>query len=66
MVQPTESEIKEFLRVYDRLEKFDATTRFVRGYGALPDSDYPNKDCITVVAWLRELSEKTRYEENDE
>ena len=50
-------DIMEFLRVWERLTRHDATQRYVRGYGALEEKDYPNESCIRVVDWLRDKIE---------
>lgn len=47
-------DIKEFLRIVSKLEEHDARQRLIRGYGALPDSDYPNQSYIKTITWLKE------------
>ena len=55
--QPACRQIARFLEAFDVLIKFDATQRYVRGYGAFPSSwSTPDPDVVAVRAWLEALA----------
>jgi hypothetical protein len=62
--EPSKADILEFIRVWEKLWKHDMRRRQHAGYGALDESD--DKSHVRVIDWLKELSQKTAYEDNDE
>ncbi len=56
MTQPTKQELKKFLELFDKLIKFEADQRKVRGYSCFTEQDLPFPEIIKVIAWLKELT----------
>ncbi len=52
---PTQAQISRFIEVFEELDRFEATNRFVRGYGAFKESELGDESTIAVMAWLKGL-----------
>lgn len=56
MNQPSPNEVAEFLGAYERLSKFEATHRLIRGHGAFDAKELPIPACIKTIKWLYEVA----------
>lgn len=54
--QPGRKKIRVFLDVIERLDRFEATQRVIRGQGADINGPLPVPEVVEVLGWLRELS----------
>lgn len=51
---PTKDEIKKFMEVFDKLNRFEAEHRARCGWGVWIESDtLPIPEVMTVTAWLK-------------
>jgi hypothetical protein len=57
---PTKKEIRRFIEVVDKLSKFEAEQRTIRGWGAWSErtDTLPIPEAITVMNWLKDLAEE--------
>lgn len=53
---PSRKTIKTFLKVIERLDRYEATQRHIRGYGAGISGPLPVPEVVAVLAWLKELA----------
>lgn len=51
--EPTKAQLVRFIEVFEKLDGFEAQTRFTRGWGAFRAEELPDADVIAVMAWLR-------------
>ena len=58
MKTPNKKDIKEFIRIVNKLSGFESTQRLIRGHGAFEEKELPNKSTIIVLNWLRRICEK--------
>lgn len=56
MKQPSKRTIKKFLDVIEHLDRFEATQRAIRGYGAPIEPPLPVPEVIETIAWLKSLA----------
>ena len=60
---PPKAIIARFLEVWERLAKFEANQRAIRGYGAFEEKDLPIPAAITVIQWLKNLAGQEQEDE---
>ena len=53
MAKPTVKDIKKFLEIFDKLCKFEASQRIIRGYGCFSEAEIPFKEVVKVISWLK-------------
>lgn len=58
MSEPSASEIEAFLSVFNRLARFEAEQRHIRGYGCFDEKELHALDILPVFAWLRKLADE--------
>lgn len=52
--EPTKEEIERFIEVFNTLDRFEAQTRYARGYGAFSKGAVmPSPEVVKVIAWLQ-------------
>jgi hypothetical protein len=56
MSQPSRKVIRTFLKVIEKLDRYEATERHIRGYGAGIPGPLPVPEVVEVLAWLKELA----------
>jgi len=54
MEKPTNDDIEKFIKVFDQLCQFEASSRVVRGHGAFKESDLPFTEVVKVTSWLKQ------------
>lgn len=52
---PHRNEIAEFIAIFNKLERFEAEQRYVRGGGAFDPKDLPILSVRQTMAWLRQI-----------
>lgn len=60
MKQPGRRKIRIFLDTVERLDRFEATQRAIRGIGAGFTGPMPVPEVVEVIAWLKHLSNPNR------
>ena len=53
---PTASDIAHFITMFERLDRYEASNRHTRGYGAFAIGEIPDPIVIRVMDWLKEQS----------
>lgn len=56
MRQPSARTIKKFLDVIERLDRYEATQRHIRGHGAGIPGPLPVPEVVEVLDWLKDLA----------
>lgn len=56
MRQPGRRKIKIFLDVFNKLDQFEATQRYIRGNNPLIEGQLPVPEVVEVVSWLKDLA----------
>ena len=59
--EPTEKDWKRFHAILQKLEGFEATQRFLRGYGALDDSDLGTPEYQKVSNFIEKKAGFGKY-----
>lgn len=62
MKQPSRRTIRIFLDVIEKLDRYEATQRVIRGHGADISGPLPVPEVIAVINWLKYLSNPNRIE----
>lgn len=65
MKQPSRRTIRIFLDVIEKLDRYEATQRVIRGWGADISGPMPVPEVIVVMDWLKYLSNPNRTELNE-
>ena len=53
---PEKEEIHAFLGIVERLSRFEAESRLIRGAGIFREEELPHPASVNVLAWLRSIA----------
>lgn len=56
MDTPSKDDIATFIEVFNRLDKFEANTRYIRGWGEFKEEELPSEPVMRVMRWLESLT----------
>lgn len=54
MDEPVGDDLKAFLDVWNRLCNFEASQRYIRGYGAFNPNELPIPAAVRVIKWMEQ------------